>query len=198
MYLSKQECNKMRKVFAQKIIAISLLITIGLSACQSTLNPAMMEQTLQAVVAQTLTAAPSFTPLPSATNTPTPTVTPTPMMVNYGPTNFPANVNPLTGLELEDPSILDRRPVMVKVANQQAGRPHAGLSNADIVFDYYIGNGGDRFLALYYGKDDSKVGTVRSGRMVDVPLVQMYGGILGMISADKVVLDRILGTLVGL
>lgn len=188
----------MRKKLAQKIIAFSLLITIGLSACQTTLDPALMEQTLQAVVAQTLTAAPSFTPLPSSTNTPTPTVTPTPVMVNYGPTNFPVNVNPLTGLEVEDPSILDRRPVMVKVANQQAGRPHAGLSNADIVFDYYIGNGGDRFLALYYGKDDSKVGTVRSGRMVDVPLVQMYGGILGMISADKVVLDRILGTLGGL
>jgi hypothetical protein len=97
----------------------------------------------------------------------------------------------LTGLEVEDPSILDRRPVMVKVADQAAGRPHAGLTNADIVFDYYIGNGLDRFLALYYGKDDTNVGTVRSGRYVDIPLVQMYNGILGMVSAYKPELDRI-------
>jgi hypothetical protein len=140
---------------------------------------------MQAAVAQTLTAAPTATPLPTATATPTPTMTPTPVLVSYGPNNFPENVDPLTGLQVADPSILNRRPVLVKVADQQTGRPHAGLSNADIVFDYYVGGGLDRFLALYYGKDDEKVGTVRSGRLIDIPLVQMYQGILGMVSADN-------------
>ncbi|MHB8088593.1 MAG: DUF3048 domain-containing protein, partial [Anaerolineaceae bacterium] len=155
----------MQKHLSQKIITVLFLITLGLSACQTaTPDPVTAEQTMQAAVALTLTAAPTLTPLPTATNTPTPKASPTPVNVVYGPENFPANVNPLTGLEVEDPTILDRRPVMMKVANQAAGRPHAGLTNADIVFDYYIGNGLDRFVALYYGKDDSRVGSMRSGR----------------------------------
>jgi hypothetical protein len=188
----------MRKPLTQKIVTVLFLITLGLSACQTaTLDPANVEQTLQAAVAQTLTAAPTLTPLPTATSTATPTITPTPIAVVYGPTDFPSNVNPLTGLEVDDPAILNRRPVMMKVANQAAGRPHAGLTNADIVFDYYVGSGLDRFVALYYGKDDEKVGTMRSGRYVDIPLTQMYQGIIGIISAWKPELDRFLGTLGG-
>lgn len=188
----------MRKTMFSKMVIFILLLIFALSACQNVpSDPALVQQTMQAAVAQTLTAAPSSTPLPTATSTATPTITPTPVIVSYGPTNFPENVNPLTGLEVEDPSILDRRPVLVKVANQIAARPHAGLSDADIVFDYYIGSGGDRFTALFYGNDSTKVGSVRSGRYVDVPLVQMYEGILGMVSAYEPVLDKILSTLGG-
>lgn len=188
----------MRKTFVTRLVTLILLLVFLLSACQNVpSDPALVQQTMQAAIALTLTAAPSSTPLPTATSTPTPTVTPTQVIVSYGPTNFPENVNPLTGLEVDDPSILDRRPVLVKVANQIAARPHAGLSDADIVFDYYIGSGGDRFTALYYGNDSTKVGSVRSGRYVDVPLVQMYEGILGMVSAYEPVLDSILGTLGG-
>jgi hypothetical protein len=188
----------MPRHFSQKIITALFLLTLGLSACQTvTPDPVIAKQTMLAAVNQTLTAAPTSTPFPTSTSTPTPTASPTPVVVTYGPTNFPANVNPLTGLEVADPTILDRRPVMMKVADQAAGRPHAGLTNADIVFDYYIGNGLDRFLALYYGKDDTNVGTMRSGRYVDIPLTQLYQGILGMISAYKPELDEIIGTLGG-
>ncbi|MBA3075753.1 MAG: DUF3048 domain-containing protein [Anaerolineae bacterium] len=188
----------MPKHLSQSIITVLFLITLGLSACQTAApDPVTTEQTMQAAVALTLTAAPTLTPIPTATSTATPTASPTPVTVVYGPTNFPPNINPLTGLEVEDPAILDRRPVMMKVANQAGGRPHAGLTNADIVFDYYIGNGLDRFVALYYGKDDSRVGTMRSGRYVDIPLTQMYQSIIGIISAWKPELDRFLGTLGG-
>lgn len=94
-------------------------------------------------------------------------------------------INPLTGLAV-DADNLARRPVMVKVSNYpQAGRPHAGLSFADIIFDYYIGNGTNRFLAVFYGQDSDRIGPVRSGRMVDAQLVQMYSGVLGYGSADE-------------
>jgi hypothetical protein len=97
-----------------------------------------------------------------------------------------AVINPLTGLAVDDPALLERRPVMVKVSNYpQYGRPHAGLSFADIVFDYYIGYGTNRFLAVYYGQDSSQIGPVRSGRFVDAELVTMYGGILAYGSADE-------------
>ncbi len=75
---------------------------------------------------------------------------------------------------------------MVKVSNYpQTGRPHAGLSFADIVFDYYIGNGTNRFLAVFYGQDSPQIGPVRSGRFVDAQLVTMYSGVLGYGSADE-------------
>jgi len=95
-------------------------------------------------------------------------------------------INPLTGLPPENPNLLDRRPVMVKVSNfPQYGRPHAGLSFADIVFDYFIGYGTNRFLAVYYGHDAEMIGPVRSGRFVDPQLVMMYSGILAYGSADE-------------
>lgn len=75
---------------------------------------------------------------------------------------------------------------MVKVSNYpQTGRPHAGLSFADIVFDYYIGSGTNRFLAVFYGQDSPRIGPVRSGRFVDAHLVTMYSGVLGYGSADE-------------
>ncbi len=143
----------------------------------------------------TATLTPSPTPSPTPTQTASPTPTPTPIMV--GPAAFPADVNPLTGLQVSDPKILDRRPVLVKVSNfPREGRPHAGLSFADIVFDYYIGEGTNRFLALYYGQDAPKVGPVRSGRLIDPYLVRWYQGILGYSGADLFAVNpNILGAL---
>jgi hypothetical protein len=98
----------------------------------------------------------------------------------------PSVINPLTGLPVADPALLKRRPVMVKVSNfPRLGRPHAGLSFADIVFDYYIGYGTNRFLVLFYGQDSPSIGPVRSGRRVDAQLVTMYNGVLGYGSADN-------------
>ncbi len=98
----------------------------------------------------------------------------------------PGVINPLTGLTVDDPSLLERRPVMVKVSNfPRLGLPHAGLSFADIVFDYFIGYGTNRFLAVFYGQDSPSIGPVRSGRRVDAQLVNMYNGILGYGSADN-------------
>jgi hypothetical protein len=113
-----------------------------------------------------------------------------------GPSDFPEGVNPLTGLEVENPENLNRRPVFVKVANYPAsGRPHAGLSAADIVFEYYIGYGSNRFIALYYGENAEQIGPVRSGRLVDPQLVSMYQGILGFQSAYETIYAKIVDIL---
>jgi Protein of unknown function (DUF3048). len=81
---------------------------------------------------------------------------------------------------------------MVKVSNfPRTARPHAGLSYADIVFSYYTGEGGSRFLALYYGQDAKQVGSIRSGRYIDRWLVTMYQGVLAFVSAWKPELDAI-------
>jgi hypothetical protein len=109
----------------------------------------------------------------------------------------PPVINPLTGLPAADPELLKRRPVMVKVSNfPREGRPHAGLSYADIVFDYFIGYGTNRFLALFYGQDAYKTGPLRSGRRVDAELVTMYNGVLAYGSADEDT-DAVLVTTLG-
>lgn len=186
------------------LIVTSLLIASSLlSACATPTAPGStatvnLEATLQAYVEATLTAQPTATPLPTATNTPEPTLTPTPARVQYGPSNFPENVNPLTGLTVSDPALLNRRPVMVKVSNfPREGRPHAGLSFADIVFDYYTGEGSNRFIALFYGQDTVQAGPIRSGRLVDRWLVGMYKGILGMYYAYEPVYNAIINQLGG-
>jgi hypothetical protein len=102
------------------------------------------------------------------------------------PTAIPLDYNPLTGLQVADPSRLDRLPVLIKVSNYpRTGRPHAGLSSADIVFDYYIGEMFNRFVAIFYGNDAPQVGPLRSGRLEDSQLTQMFRGILVYGNADE-------------
>jgi hypothetical protein len=106
-------------------------------------------------------------------------------------------LNPLTGQPPDDPALLQRRPVMVKVSNYpRYGRPHAGLSSADIVFEYYIGEMFNRFLAVYYGSNSSQVGPIRSGRLVDAQLANQFQGILVYGNADDRV-DEILSEKLG-
>ena len=50
---------------------------------------------------------------PTTTGTPEPTSTAQPVI--YGPTNFPDGINPLTGLQVADPDLLERRPIAVKI-----------------------------------------------------------------------------------
>ncbi len=190
-----------RQRLTVKIVLIGMLLLILASCSPEGLTTEEMAATF---AAQTLMAVPTDTetPLPTETLTPTttpteePTPTPLPILGPVGPVDFPEDVNPLTGLWVSDPTILERRPVFVKVANYPvSGRPHAGLSFADIVFEYYIGAGGNRFIALYYGQDAPMIGPVRSGRLVDPQLVSLYEGILGFEGAYVTIMQRITGIL---
>ncbi len=177
-----------------KWATLGLLVVI-LVACAPAQSPDLSMAGTYA--AQTLAAMPTVTDTPEPeepTPTPTITLTPTPIVIvdPVGPRDFPEDVNPLTGLKVADPEILDRRPVLVKVANHPAyGRPHAGLSLADMVFEYYIGYGGNRFMALYYGQDAPKIGPVRSARLVDPQITSMYEGVLGFEGAYITILNQI-------
>lgn len=173
------------------ILTVSLFVVLLISACNGSAIPSVtLSPDEQTAVVRTLTAmAPTEQPAtatPTGTPTPLPTPTSTQGNTSVGPDEFPEGVNPLTGLEVENPDLLKRRPVLVKVANYPAsGRPHAGLSYADIVFEYYIGGGSNRFNAIYYGQDCEKVGPVRSGRLVDPELTRMYQGVLAMSGANQ-------------
>ncbi|MHC1784615.1 MAG: DUF3048 domain-containing protein [Anaerolineaceae bacterium] len=193
----------MKKPFSFAALSLLLIIFL-LAACQpeATAAPATeiiiaadtLAPTLKAsatpVKKVTQTAKKTPTAKPSPSRSPSPTVTATPYKV--GP-YYPKNVNPLTGLEVSDPEILDRRPLMIKVSNFPAyGRPQSGLSFADIVFETYIGEGTNRFSAIFYGQNPEKVGPVRSARLADPQLASMYQSVLAFQSADARVYVKIL------
>ena len=189
-------------------VAVLAVMALLLSACQPAIALVAPSPTATASRVPTETPVPptatptlTFTPTETATpsSTPTETATTTPPPVIYGPKSFPTDVDPLTGLKVADPKILNRRPVLVKVSNfPRNGRPHSGLSFADIVFEYYIGEGTNRFAALYYGQDAPKIGPVRSARLVDWQLTRIYQGILAFCGADQWTVWPALDTQLGL
>jgi len=128
---------------------------------------------------------------PTATLEPLPTETVAPPLV-YGPNDFPAGVNPLTGLSVANPALLERRPIIIKVSNlPRTVRPQWGLSLADIVFEYYTEEGTTRFAAIFLGNDAEQVGSIRSARFFDGNLIRMYKGIFAFGSADFRVRQRL-------
>jgi len=85
------------------------------------------------------------------------------------------NLNPLTGLSADDPALLERRPLAIKISNYPRDiRPQYGLNEADVVFEYYIEWGYTRFIGIFYGNDAVQVGPVRSGRYFDEHITRMF------------------------
>jgi hypothetical protein len=124
----------------------------------------------------------------SATINPAPT--PLPSGYAVGPTYFPKEVNPLSGLPAPDPSLLERRPIAIKVTNfPRSVRPQWGLSAADHVYEYYIGDQMSRFIGIFYSADASRVGPVRSARLFDEHILRMYRSLLVFGWADDPVLE---------
>jgi hypothetical protein len=109
--------------------------------------------------------------------------------------DFPAGVNPLTGLPAADPASLERRPLAIKITNfPRAVRPQWGLSRADVVYEYYLEHGLTRFVAIFYGKEAERVGPLRSARFFDEHIFRMYKSVFVFANADKRVLDHFLET----
>lgn len=108
----------------------------------------------------------------------------------YGMPFSLATINPLTGLPVEEPALLRRRPIIVKVTNfPRSVRPQWGLSLADHVYEYYIGDHMTRFIAIFYGRDAERAGPVRSARLFDEHILRMYKGVFVFGWADDPVLD---------
>lgn len=76
-----------------------------------------------------------------------PTIQPLP------PVPLPESVNPLTGLKVADASLLELPAVLVSISTfPVSARPQAGPSFAPFVFEIYITEGTNRYLAAFYGE----------------------------------------------
>ncbi len=91
------------------------------------------------------------TNIPTVTSALGQTSTATPLVIQ--PTEPVITINPLTGLAVRDPALLDLPAVLVSIAHfPPAARPQAGLSFAPFVFEVYITEGATRFLTTFYGE----------------------------------------------
>ncbi|MBN1402429.1 MAG: DUF3048 domain-containing protein [Anaerolineae bacterium] len=160
----------------------SLLLLAMLSGC------ATPEPTPEmAVMAPTRTPKPTFTSVPTPTATPTvlpsstptltPTVTPTETLVPT-PTRNPL-VSPLTGQELADESLVNRRVLAARVGNDPIIRPQEGLGQADIVYEEIMdGWTVTRFTALYLDGEAERIRPIRSARLSSLAIVPQYDAAL--------------------
>lgn len=127
--------------------------------------------------------APAGTPAPGAPS-------PTPEQV-VGPDTYPPGINPLTGLPA-DAAALNRRPLAVKISNfPRYVRPQFGLSLADAVFEHYAEGGTTRFTAIFLSHDADNVGPIRSARLLDTVIPEMYGAALVASGSSTGVIARL-------
>ena len=169
----------------KKIGYLLLFLTISLSAC------GRATPTASPIPAVTEKSSPTMTIPPAPTASAGPAATAPIPTEGYGPSSFPLDVDPLTGLKVADPALLQRRPMLIKVSNLPRNvRPQWGLSLADIVFEYYAEEGSTRFAAIFYGKDAGMVGPIRSGRFIDYDLVRGYKAVFAFGSAYVAEMQR--------
>jgi hypothetical protein len=118
---------------------------------------------------------PTFTPAPAG-DPPVASLAASPVVQeSQAPLSAAAEINPLTGLAAADPTLLNRRPMVIKISNYPREiRPQYGLNEADVVYEYYIEWKDTRFIGVFYGQDAEQIGPVRSGRYFDEHITRMY------------------------
>lgn len=81
---------------------------------------------------------------------------------------------PLTGMPLAGGSA-EKRPLYVKIDNNPHARPHYGITRADMVYEWLVEGLTTRLAAVFQSKDPTVIGSVRSARMTDAPVVPSAG-----------------------
>jgi hypothetical protein len=88
-------------------------------------------------------------------------------------------VCPLNGLELTDPALADRVPMIVQIENNPIARPPSGLNLADLVIEAPVEGDTTRFMAVFMCRESlgAAVGPVRSARYFNIDLYQQLHGV---------------------
>ena len=199
-------------------IFILLIVVIFLAACgggESSNSSNSSEQTAPTEIAAAETSVPTIAATPTlpppvvptvtlpppaiiTTDEPTPTLTPTatatpePVAI-YSAEDFGTDRNPLTGERMADPTVLERRPLAIKISNNPASytRPQHGIGQADIVFEHVTETNITRFTAIFYGQTPPDIGPIRSARLIDKELPAMYDAAIFMSGSHPLILDAI-------
>lgn len=92
-----------------------------------------------------------------------------------GPKTEPCPMNGALYSKAQQQIWESRRPLGVMIENHTDSRPQSGLSSADIVYEAVAEGGITRFLAIFYCKDATPIGPVRSARIYFLETLQEYG-----------------------
>jgi len=84
---------------------------------------------------------------------------------------------PLTGLPLGG-GVPTRRPLYVKIDNNPTARPHYGISQADQVYEWLVEGLTTRLAAVFQSRQPDVIGSVRSARMTDRPILPSLGAVM--------------------
>src|SRR5256886_9909217 len=121
------------------------------------------------------TAAPESTAAARSAPVATPVPTPEPTVDPAAPCT--KDCWPLSGKPAKV-GATDRRPLIVKIDNAPAARPHYGLAQADMVFEILVEGFVTRLAAVFQSQDPQTIGAVRSARLADRSLTPMFDGAL--------------------
>lgn len=164
-------------------------ITENVVATETTAPPTLAAT---ATLVPTQPPPPTLTPLPSPT--PAPTATATPEIVTLlTKEDFGTDRNPFTGERVDDPSVLQRRPIACKLSNYPGKytRPQAGINDADIIYEHITLWVISRFTAIFYSKLPPAIGPIRSGRLIDIEIPAMYDSAFCYSGSHPVVSQRL-------
>jgi hypothetical protein len=67
------------------------------------------------------------------------------------------------------------RPLYVKVDNNPSARPHYGIAKADMVYEWLVEGLTTRLAAVFQSQRPDVIGSVRSARMTDLPILPSLG-----------------------
>lgn len=188
-----------------QILLPIMLLAIGADLLVQ-FNPQLRKTPTPMLTSTFTLAAPTSTPEPTATTaaTVTPTTAPTTttavtptatipaIAYPVGPDTYPAGINPLNGLPVEDPESLKLPPALLSISNSPVtARPQAGLSFAPLIYELFIGAGNSRFLTIFYGDlpktpdtDNPEIGPIRSGRLAYEHIRKQLNGFIVMAYAS--------------
>jgi len=130
-----------------------MILLVLVSSCHPANNAE--QRPVEKIVVVTSEADEPPAPISKPTNLPTAVPQPTIPPTAYGPdqADFPSDVNPLTGLQVADSTLLEQPALLVSITHfPPEVRPQGGLSFAPWVFEYLIATGTTRFAAVFHGQ----------------------------------------------
>jgi hypothetical protein len=155
-------------------------LPLGLSESEYAADVAPTPTTISMATSTQSRPVATVTSIPTVTRLVPPSATPDLRVILDSIDDFGVSRNPLTGELMDDDSVLQRRPIAVKISNAPAKyvRPQSGLNQADLVFEHITEGSITRFTAVIYGETPAKIGPIRSARLIDLEIPVMYDAAL--------------------
>ncbi len=186
--------NRIHKWYPVLLFGLAIMAIAPAAASSGTAIAPAGQQPAHAAQTATATASPTsqiptITDMPTVSPTPEPSPTPDGWI---GPYTYPEGINPLTGLPIDDPARLSFRPIAAKISNAPPlVRPQNGIGQADVVFEHYAEGGLTRFTGVFLSQIPQRVGSVRSARLIDVEIPEMFESYLVYAGSSGGVRERI-------